>query len=133
MIHCITMASLVGSGLSVADSLKTTAKCIDNYAISREVRVMSEKIETGAELGEVVSKSAYFPDVLKEMTGVGERTGELVKTLSTVGSYYTQESEYATQKMLARLEPTMLIVLTIIAGFIVISIYLPMFTMYNYL
>ena len=128
-----SMASLVGSGLSVADSLKTTAKCIDNYAISREVRVMSEKIETGAELGEVVSKSAYFPDVLKEMTGVGERTGELVKTLSTVGSYYTQESEYATQKMLARLEPTMLIVLTIIAGFIVISIYLPMFTMYNYM
>jgi type IV pilus assembly protein PilC len=66
-------------------------------------------------------------------SGVGERTGELVKTLQTVGAYYTQETEYATQKMIARLEPTMLIFIAIIAGFIVLAIYLPMFTMYNYM
>lgn len=128
-----SMASLVGSGLSIADALATTSKCIDNYAIGREVQIMSEKIQTGAELGEIVKRSEYFPDVLKEMTGVGERTGNLVKTLNTVGAYYTQESEYETQKMLAKLEPTMLIFLAIIAGFIVIAIYLPMFTMYNYM
>lgn len=128
-----SMASLIGSGLSVAQALRVTAKCIDNYAIAREVDAMSEKIETGAALSDVIKKSKYFPDVLKEMTGVGERTGELVKTLQTVGAYYTQETEYATQRMIARLEPTMLVVIAIIAGFIVISIYLPMFTMYNYM
>jgi type IV pilus assembly protein PilC len=128
-----SMASLIGSGLSVAQALRVTSKCIDNYAISREVEGMSEKIETGAALSDVIKKSKYFPDVLKEMTGVGERTGELVKTLQTVGAYYTQETEYATQRMISRLEPTMLIVIAIIAGFIVIAIYLPMFTMYNYM
>lgn len=128
-----SMASLVGSGLSVAQALKVTSKCIDNYAIAREVSAMSEKIETGASLSDIIRKSEYFPDVLKEMTGVGERTGELVKTLQVVGAYYTQETEYATQKMISKLEPTMLIVISIIAGFIVIAIYLPMFTMYNYM
>ena len=128
-----SMASLIGSGLSVAQALTVTSKCIDNYAIAREVETMSEKIETGSSLSDVIRRSKYLPDVLKEMTGVGERTGELVKTLQTVGAYYTQETEYATQKMLSKLEPTMLIIIAIIAGFIVLSIYLPMFTMYNYM
>jgi type IV pilus assembly protein PilC len=128
-----SMASLVGSGISVAQALSITAKCLDCYAVAREVEAMSEKIETGSSLSEVIHHSEYLPDVLKEMTGVGERTGELEKTLATVGSYYTQETEFATQKMIARLEPTMLIIIAIIAGFIVISIYLPMFTMYNYM
>ncbi|MCH3960585.1 MAG: type II secretion system F family protein [Solobacterium sp.] len=128
-----SMASLIGSGLTVAQALKVTSKCIDNYAIAKEVSSMSEKIETGAALSDVIKSSEFFPDVLKEMTGVGERTGELVKTLQTVGAYYTQETEYATQKMIARLEPTMLVFIAIIAGFIVLAIYLPMFTMYNYM
>lgn len=128
-----SMSSLVGSGLSVAQSLTITSKCLDNYAVSREVEAMSEKIETGSALSDVIKKSEYLPDVLKEMTGVGERTGELEQTLATVGAYYTQETDYATQKMISRLEPTMLIVIAIIAGFIVISIYLPMFTMYNFM
>lgn len=128
-----SMASLIGSGLSVAESLAITSKCLDSYAASREVEAMSEKIETGSALSEVIKKSEYLPDVLKEMTGVGERTGELEKTLSTVGTYYIQETDYATQRMLSKLEPTMLIIIAIIAGFIVISIYLPMFTMYNYM
>ena len=67
------------------------------------------------------------------MTGVGEKTGELEKTLETVGEYYTKETDYATQKMIAKLEPTLLIFMAIIAGFIVIAVYLPMFTMYNYM
>lgn len=128
-----SMASLIGSGLTVAQALSVTSKCIDNYAISREVIGMSEKIETGNSLSEVIQSSKYFPDVLQQMTSVGERTGELVKTLQTVGSYYAQETEYATQRMIAKLEPTMLIIIAIVAGFIVISIYLPMFTMYNYM
>lgn len=129
----VSMASLISSGLSVANALKVTAKCIDHAAISREVGSMAEKIETGQALGDVLKSSKYFPQVLKEMTAVGERTGELSKTLDTLGTFYTQETDYETTKFISKLEPTMMIVLAIVAGFIVISIYLPMFTMYNYM
>ncbi len=128
-----SMASLIGSGLSIAQSLSVTSKCMDNYAVGLDVNAMVEKVQTGSSLSEVMHKAKYFPDVLKEMTGVGEKTGELEKTLETVGEYYTKETDYATQKMIAKLEPTLLIFMAIIAGFIVIAVYLPMFTMYNYM
>jgi type IV pilus assembly protein PilC len=128
-----TMASLLQAGLPVANALDVTSKCLDNYAIGQEVKGYVEKIQTGHSLGETIDKSEYFPEVLKQMTGVGEKTGELGHTLHTIGEYYTSEADYATQKMIAKLEPTLLIVMAIIAGFVVIAIYLPMFTMYNYM
>ena len=65
------------------------------------------------------------------MTAIGENTGELEKTLQTTGEYYTNEANAAMTDAINKLEPTLLIALAIFAGFIVISIYLPMFTMYN--
>ena len=62
---------------------------------------------------------------------VGEETGELEETLDNVADYYTNEADYRIQRLLALLEPTMLVVLAIFAGIIVVSIYLPIFTMYD--
>lgn len=128
-----SMAYLMQSGLTVAKALEVASKCLDNYAISQEVAGYVEKVQTGHSLNEVLHESKYFPPAMQEMTGVGEETGEMVKTLKTVAEYYTEEADYETQKVLSRIEPTMLIVIAFIAGFVVISIYLPMFTMYNYM
>ncbi len=128
-----TMASLLEAGLTVGDALRVTSRCITNYAVSKEVFAMAEKVETGTSLSEAMKKSEYLPATLKEMTGVGEKSGELVKTLKTIGDYYANESDYAIKAALDRLEPTLLILLAIFAGYIVISIYLPMFTMYSIL
>lgn len=128
-----TMAALTQAGMTVSDSLRITAKVMDNYALQRDVAPMAEQVETGHTLGEVIKESKYFPQVLDEMTAVGEDTGELGKTLTTIGDYYTNEYNYAVQKAISKIEPTMLIIMAVIAGFIVISLYLPMFTMYNYM
>ena len=128
-----TMAALTQAGMTVSDSLRITAKVMDNYALQRDVAPMAEQVETGHTLGEVIKESKYFPQVLDEMTAVGEDTGELGKTLTTIGDYYTNEYNYAVQKAISKIEPTMLIIMAFIAGFIVISLYLPMFTMYNYM
>ena len=92
---------------------------------------MVEQVQTGAPLGQIMKNNGYFPQVLNEMTAVGEETGELAKTLSVIGDYYTNEYNFATNKAVSKLEPTLLIVLALFAGFIVIALYLPMFTMYN--
>ena len=126
-----TMSTLLKAGLTVADALDVTSKVVSNYAISTEVKAMVEKVRTGSELGEIVRRCPYFPQVLKEMTAVGEKTGELEKTLDTISNYYSGEYNYAVTQATAKLEPAMLVVMAGFAGFIVIALYLPMFTMYD--
>ena len=86
-----TMATLLKAGLTVGDALNVTSKVIQNYAIATDVKSMEEKIKTGQELGNVIRANKYFPQVLKEMTAVGEKTGELEATLDTIASYYNNE------------------------------------------
>ncbi len=128
-----TMATLLEAGLTLSEALRVTSKCISNDAVSSEVFSMAEKIETGRSLAEIMNASQYLPEVLKEMSGVGEKSGELVETLKTIGDYYSNEADYEMKSALSKLEPTMLVLLALFAGFIVIAIYLPMFTMYSLL
>ena len=126
-----TMATLLHAGLTVGDALTVTSKVVNNYVYSEDIKQMAEKIATGNELGNLMRKDENFPQVLKEMTAVGEKTGELEKTLDTIADYYNQEYNFAVNQAIAKLEPAMLIFLAIFAGFIVIALYLPMFTMYD--
>ena len=72
-----------------------------------------------------------MPDILIDMTGVGEETGEMTDTLNTIAEFYDNELETAIQSALAKLEPTLLIVIAVIAGFIVITMYTSMFSIYD--
>lgn len=126
-----TMAALLAAGLNVDRSLQITGKVLDNYVMGQEVSQMTARIEEGKRLGDCMRESKYFPDTLVEMCAIGEETGELESTLETIGTYYDNEAQHATTKAIQKLEPTILIVLALFAGFIVIAIYLPMFTMYD--
>lgn len=126
-----TMSTLLHAGLTVGNALDVTSRVLSNYALSKNVKAMVEKVETGNELGNLMKKDEYFPQVLKEMTAVGEKTGELEATLNTISNYYDQEYNYEVNKAISKLEPMMLVFLAGFAGFIVIALYLPMFTMYG--
>nr|WP_302747048.1 type II secretion system F family protein [uncultured Clostridium sp.] len=107
------------------------AKVMDNALLSEDVRSMRAGIEQGRSLVECLQGKKYFPPTMVDMYSVGEETGELEETLDNVADYYTNEADYRIQRLLALLEPTMLVVLAIFAGIIVVSIYLPIFTMYD--
>ncbi len=126
-----TMTALLTAGLSVSRSLEITGKVMDNYLMKQEINKMTGSIEEGKRLGDCMKKSKYFPDALTEMCSIGEETGELEMTLETIGTYYDNEAQYATTKAIQKLEPSILILMALFAGFIVIAIYLPMFTMYD--
>lgn len=126
-----TMSALMQAGLSVAQSLDVTAKTIDNYAVGLDTSQMVGSIEEGKRLGDCMKKCKYYPKTLVEMTAIGEETGEIENTLETIGEYYDNETDVATAKAISKLEPTIMIVMALFAGFIVIAIYLPMFTMYD--
>ena len=126
-----TMAALLEAGLPVGNALSVTSKVMANYQLSLEVKRMVDQVEAGYRLGDCIRQSKYFPAILQEMTAIGEETGELEKTLQVIGAYYTNESDYAVQKAISKLEPTIMVFLAAFAGFIVLGIYLPMFTMYD--
>ena len=126
-----TMSVMLQSGLTVNRAVEVTAKVMDNEILKQDIAAMTGKIEEGHSLGECISRCQWFPENLVQMVSIGEETGDLSETLDTIGGYYSNEADYMTRQALAKLEPAMLVLIAVIAGFIVISIYLPMFTMYN--
>ena len=125
-----TMAMMLGAGLPMTKSVNITSRVMDNYYISGEVGKISGKLEEGQTLGRSLRDAACLPDILVDMTAVGEDSGELTQTLTMTAEYYDNELEQATAEALAKLEPTILVFLAGFAGFIVIAIYMAMFGMY---
>ncbi|WP_130836545.1 type II secretion system F family protein [Lachnoclostridium sp. Marseille-P6806] len=126
-----TLGMLLKSGLTLNTAIPTTARTMSNYVLGRDVAGIQERIESGRPLGECIRDCVYFPKVLQEMCAIGEETGELDETLDVIGDFYTNEADMETKKAIDRLEPALLILLALFAGFIVLAVYLPMFTMYN--
>lgn len=126
-----SMAALLGAGLTVTKCIGITAKVISNYYISQEVGKLNAKIEEGHALGASLRESGCMPAILTDMTAVGEETGELGETLGTIAGYYDSELQVALDAAMNKLEPAILVGLAVIAGFIVIAIYMAMFEMYG--
>ena len=126
-----SMAALMGAGLPIPRALTITARTMSNYYYATENGKLSGELEAGRSLGKAMAEQAVMPDILVDMVGVGEDTGELAKTLETVAQFYDAELEDATKRALAKLEPAMLIFIAIFAGYIVIAIYTGMFSMYG--
>ena len=126
-----TMSVMLLSGLTVNRATEVTSRVMTNAIMQDDVAAMTGRLEEGHPLGECILKCDYFPENLRQMTAIGEESGELAETLDVVGDYYTNEADHATAAALAKLEPTMMVLLALFAGWIVIAIYMPLFTMYN--
>ena len=126
-----TMTTLLSAGLPTTRAVTITGKVLSNYYVGSGVAKCAYGLEEGKRLGEVLKSVEPLPELLTEMTGVGEESGSLEETLTTIGEYYDNEAEQASTKALGLLEPILTIVLGVVIGFIVIAMYLPMFTMYS--
>lgn len=125
-----TMSMLIASGLPMTRAIAVTSRVMGNHVLSREIGRMEAGLEEGRTLGECMEECEYLPHTLIEMTTVGEQTGELEETLETMGKFYDDETQRVTDRALSLMEPTLLVLMALFAGFIVIALYLPLFTMY---
>lgn len=126
-----TMSTLLSAGLGIGRALNITARVLDNRYLSKCTDRFIMGVEAGRRLGDCMEEANCYPQLLAEMTAVGEETGTLEETLMKIGRYFDGEVETATTKAISMLEPTLLVATAIIAGFIVVSLYLPMFAMYG--
>lgn len=126
-----TLATMIASGLPMTKAIAITGQVMTNALYREKVTNMVGRVEEGRTVVESMREAEIMPDILTDMVGVGEETGEMKHTLDVVSQYYDNELEQAISSAIAMLEPALLIFIALIAGFIVISVYLAMFTMYE--
>lgn len=126
-----TLATLLVSGLSLIESVGITAKVLDNYHLGLQLGTTTGKLEQGQRLSFSMQQLGCFPDLLIEMISVGEETGAMEETLTSMSNYYASEVETATKKAMDSLQPIITVFLGLVIGFVVIALYMPMFSMYG--
>ena len=124
-----TLATLLAAGIPVTKALDIVSRVVDCRCVGKELNEAIVKLESGMSLVEALKTSQYLPPMLIEMITVGETSGMLEETLRTIGLFYTDEAASASDRALSLLEPTITIILGVVVGFIVIAIYVPIFTM----
>lgn len=126
-----TMATMLSSGLPMVQAAQITGRVVQNYLIQKDIQSAADGVLAGHRLGDSLKKSEFLPKLLLEMTAVGEETGNLEETLGVINEYYTDEVNVAVDRALGILEPVIVLFMAAIVVFILLSVYLPMFSMYG--
>lgn len=125
-----TMSMLLAAGMPILQAIETSGRTMTNAWMSGEVLDTLPGVEGGRSLGECLSHAKELPQMLVQMAAVGETTGSLEATLQVLAEYYDNEVDLRVKRALALLEPAIIVVLAIFVVFILMAVYLPMFSMY---
>ena len=128
-----TLSSLMGAGVPLLLALEIVGKTAGNVVVEEAMDSVIASVKRGGTLSEPLSKTTIFPKMVTHMVGVGEETGALDAMLAKVADFYEDQVEASVKALTSILEPIMIIVIGSIVGFIVISMYMPMFTVYNHI
>lgn len=124
-----TLGTLITSGVPLLEGLSICAKTSGNKVIEEELMNARVSISGGKTISEPLAKCNVFPKMVTHMIAVGESTGALDAMLGKIADFYEDEVDQAVETLTSLLEPIMMVVLGTIIGFIVIAMYLPIFTM----
>ncbi len=124
-----TMGTLIASGVPILDSLDITARTAGNAIVEEAVYNVKSAIEQGRTIVDPLKESGVFPSMVISMIGVGEETGALEEMLNKIADFYEEEVDTAVADIMTAVEPAMMAVLGVIVGGIVISMYMPIFSL----
>ena len=123
-----TLGTLISSGVPILEGLDITARTAGNAVVERALVKVRRSLEEGKSLTEPLKESDVFPGMVTQMIGVGEQTGAMDAMLQKIADFYEEEVDAAVKDLLTALEPVMIVFLGLVVGGVVISMYLPLFT-----
>jgi type IV pilus assembly protein PilC len=126
-----TLSSLTSAGVPIMQALEITGKTAGNAVIENAMTDVIASVKSGGTISEPLRKAPVFPDMVGHMVGVGEETGALDSMLSKIADFYEDEVDAAVKALTSILEPAMIVFVGAIVGVIVVSMYLPLFNVYN--
>ena len=124
-----TLGTLITSGVPILEGLAITARTSGNAVLEEALMKVRKAIEEGRTIVDPLRESGVFPNMVTQMIGVGEATGAMDSMLQKIADFYEEEVDAATKDLLAMLEPAIIGMLGVCVGGIVISLYLPLFSM----
>jgi type IV pilus assembly protein PilC len=126
-----TFAGSVSAGVPMLQAIKLTGQTAGNIVIEKSMEDVYESVKRGGSLAAPIETNAIFPPMVGHMVSVGEETGQLETMLAKIADFYEAEVDAKVKALTALLEPLMIIFVGGMVGFIVISMYLPMFSIYE--
>ena len=124
-----TLSTLLTGGLPLVPSLETAARSISSRRVSRAIVASVTTVREGTSLADSLANTGVFPGLATEMITVGEQTGALPQMLNSMAEFFEEDVATALAATLALIEPAILIVMGIVVVFILISLYLPIFSL----
>jgi type IV pilus assembly protein PilC len=124
-----TLGTLISSGVPILEGLDITARTSGNAVVEKAISETRKAVEAGRSLVDPLKETEVFPGMVTQMIGVGEQTGAMDAMLQKIADFYEDEVDAAVKDLLTALEPIMIVFLGIVVGGVVISMYLPLFSL----
>ncbi len=126
-----TLASLTSAGVPLLQALEITGRTAGNVVVEKAMDGVIASVKRGGTIAAPLAQAPIFPTMVTHMVGVGEETGALDTMLDKVAEFYEDQVEASVKALTSILEPVMILIIGAMVGFIVISMYLPLFEVYN--
>lgn len=124
-----TLGTMISSGVPLLDALAIVSDSVSNIAVQEAILFVRSRLSEGATLADPLQVTGIFPNMVVQMIRVGEETGALDTMLNKIADFYDEEVDDAIGKMMAMIEPLMMVFLAFIVGGMLIGMYLPIFSM----
>lgn len=128
-----TLASLTSAGVPLLQALEIVGKTSGNVVVEEAMTDVIASVKRGGTLSAPLAKASIFPKMVAQMVSVGEETGALDSMLNKVAEFYEDRVDASVKALTSILEPVMILVIGSIVGFVVISMYMPLFTVYEHI
>jgi type IV pilus assembly protein PilC len=125
---CRTLSTLLGGGTPLVTALLTAADAVPSRLVSGSIARAAQLVREGQSLHAALNTTGIMPELGSEMIEVGEASGALSPMLGSVAEFYEEETNQRLSTMIAVVEPAILVFMAIVIGFILISLYLPIFS-----
>jgi type IV pilus assembly protein PilC len=126
-----TLSGSVAAGVPLLQAIKVTGETCGNKQIEQAMDDVYESVKGGGSIAAPIERNPVFPAMIGHMVAVGEETGQLDHMLSKIADFYEAEVDAKVKALTALIEPLMIVFVGGVVGFIVISLYMPMITVYN--
>ena len=124
-------ATLMSTGVPMLQALQVVGETSGNYEVQRSLESVQDEVRKGGQVGTGLAKFPIFPEMLTQMVSIGEESGSVDAMLSKAADFYDNEVETMTKQLSAILEPVMIVFLAALLGFMIVALYMPMFSIFN--
>ncbi|WP_046528352.1 MULTISPECIES: type II secretion system F family protein [Cellulomonas] len=125
--------AMLHAGVPLLQALEIVGETSGNVVIEHATKAVQDSVRSGQSLAGPLAEHAIFPPMVVQMMAVGEDTGALDSMLGKVSDFYDQEVEATTEQLTSLIEPLMIVVLGSIIGGMIIALYMPIFSIFEYI